>query len=321
MEDFNSQDSQEIMKNFKSIISSRLEKLDNEKGSDGELYAYSIAVANQKKKKAKDPQPEETMENNRLREMVIDALTEKKKSTAFTPEYDDKFTDKRKNLPDGLQKSILKKQGKLNEGVTDEIEDYFELMIQNQPEDALALIMDLVRNDGKNWGEWIDNIQADIVDTAGGDYEGDIRGYREELEEDLDLGHTDDEPHMIKAELYQIGTYALELYKMLNKFEGPQEVDLPAWWQSKITTAKNMVSSAKHYLDFELKEPKLDAIISAQDKETAVDEGKMTKKEEKIVKGLKKSGFKEDDPEMYAIAKSKAKAKIKEAILANLKNK
>ncbi len=113
--DFNSQDSQEIMKNFKSIIGSRLEKLDNEKGADGELYAYSIAVANQKKKKAKETPQDITMENNRLREMVIDALTEKKKSSAFTPEYDDKFTDKRKNLPDGLQKSILKKQGKLGE--------------------------------------------------------------------------------------------------------------------------------------------------------------------------------------------------------------
>ena len=49
--DFTSQDSQEIMKKFKSIISSRLEKLNDEKGADGELYAYSIAVSNQKKKK------------------------------------------------------------------------------------------------------------------------------------------------------------------------------------------------------------------------------------------------------------------------------
>jgi osmotically-inducible protein OsmY len=77
--DFNSQDSQEIMKNFKSIVGSRLEKLYNEKGSDGELYAYSIAVSNQKKKKAK----EETMEDTRLREMVIDALSEKKKQLHF----------------------------------------------------------------------------------------------------------------------------------------------------------------------------------------------------------------------------------------------
>jgi hypothetical protein len=346
--DFNSQDSQEIMKNFKSIIGSRLEKLDNEKGASGELYAYSIAVANQKKKKAKDPQPEETMENNRLREMVIDALTEKK-SSAFTSEYDDKFTDKRKNLPDGLQKSILKKQGKLNEGVTDEIEDYFEIMIQNQPEDALALIMDLVKNDGKNWGEWIDNIQADIVDTAGGDYEGDIRGYREELEEDLDLGHEDNEPHMIKAELYKIGKYAMELYKMVDQFEGPQEVDFPGWWQSKITTAKNMISSAKHYLEFELKEPEIDAMVGVASKEGAVGEEmtpeksrkkgmpfkdvteeaidemskKQIKKRGEIFDALVDKGMpkKKAGPIATSTAMKEAKAKIKEAILAKLKNK
>jgi hypothetical protein len=106
---------------------------------------------------------------------------------------------------------------------------------------------------------------------------------------------------------------------MVDQFEGEQEVDFPAWWQSKITTAKNMISSAKHYLKFELEEPKIDAMVGVAAQEDAIDEGKMTKKEEKIVKGLKKSGFKEDDPEMYAIAKSKAKAKIKEAILAKLK--
>jgi hypothetical protein len=324
-EAFSSDESKKIYDNFLAIVndSKRRDRLVRKYGKNAENVAYGTAV-NQVKKQAanniEEPQPQETMENNRLREMVIDALTEKK-SSAFTPEYDDKFTDKRKNLPDGLQKSILKKQGKLNEGVTDEIEDYFEIMIQNQPEDALALIMDLVRNDGKNWGEWIDNIQADIVDTAGGDYEGDIRGYREELEEDLDLGHKDNEPHMIKAELYKIGKYAMELYKMVDQFEGPQEVDFPGWWQSKITTAKNMISSAKHYLEFELKEPQIDAMVGVATEEDAIDEGKMTKKEEKIVKGLKKSGFKEDDPKMYAIAKSKAKAKIKEAILAKLKNK
>jgi hypothetical protein len=41
------------------------------------------------------------------------------------------------------------------------------------------------------------------------------------------------------------------------------EYDLPGWWQSKITTAKNMMSSAKHYLDFELKEPAIDAAVDA----------------------------------------------------------
>ena len=45
--------------------------------------------------------------------------------------------------------------------------------------------------------------------------------------------------------------------------ETGQEIDFPAWWQSKITTAKNMMSGAKHYLDFELKEPAIDAAVDA----------------------------------------------------------
>ena len=81
------------------------------------------------------------------------------------------------------------------------------------------------------------------------------------LSEDLDLGHEDNEPGMLKAELYHIGSYAMELYKIMDDLEGMGEVDLPSWWQSKITTAKNMISSAKHYLEFELKEPAVDANI------------------------------------------------------------
>jgi hypothetical protein len=139
--------------------------------------------------------------------------------------------------------------------------------------------------------------------------------------EDMDLGHQDDEPHMLKADLYRIGKYAMELYKMVDQYEGEQEVDFPHWWQAKIIQAKSMLVSAKHYLDFEIKEPQIDAMVGVASEEGAIDEGKLNKKEEKIVKGLKKSGFKKDDPEMYAIARSKAKDKIKEAVLAKLKQK
>jgi hypothetical protein len=83
--------------------------------------------------------------------------------------------------------------------------------------------------------------------------------------EDLDLGHEDDEPHMLKADLYRIGKYAMELYQMVDQFEGKGEVDFPHWWQSKIIKSKEMMSSAKHYLDFELKEPKIDAVIGVED--------------------------------------------------------
>ena len=81
------------------------------------------------------------------------------------------------------------------------------------------------------------------------------------VKEDIDLGHEDNEPGMLKAELYHIGSYAMELYKMMDDLEGMGEIDFPAWWQSKITTAKNNISGAKHYLEFELKEPKIDAVV------------------------------------------------------------
>jgi hypothetical protein len=82
--------------------------------------------------------------------------------------------------------------------------------------------------------------------------------------EDIDLGHEDNEPHMIKGELYQIGKYAMDLYAALEELEEMGgEYDFPAWWQSKITTAKNMISGAKHYLEFEMNEPKIDAAVDA----------------------------------------------------------
>ena len=84
--------------------------------------------------------------------------------------------------------------------------------------------------------------------------------HNKHMQEDLDLGHEDDEPHMVKAELYRIAKYATELYQMVDKFEGQGEVDFPAWWQAKITTSMNNMVSAKHYLDFEIKEPAIDTM-------------------------------------------------------------
>ena len=237
-EPFTSEESQEIYQNFKTIINSRLDKLYNSKGSDGEQYAYSIAVKQMRKKQAdklaepkpeeptpKEPTPEEPMEQgDKLKEMIQSALSkplnEKKKSSSFTSQYDDKFTDGRKKLPDGLQKSILNKQGN--------------------------------------------------------------------LDEDLDLGHEDNEPHMLKADLYRIGKYAMELYKMVDQFEGEQEVDFPHWWQAKIIEAKNMLVSAKHYLDFEIKEPQLDAMVNVASEEGAIDESLKKKIKEAILAKLKK---------------------------------
>ena len=85
-----------------------------------------------------------------------------------------------------------------------------------------------------------------------------------EMNEDIDLGHEDNEPHMIKGDLYRIGKYAMELYAMIEELEETgQEIDFPAWWQAMITDSKEKMVKSKHYLDFELKEPAIDAAVDA----------------------------------------------------------
>ena len=97
--------------------------------------------------------------------------------------------------------------------------------------------------------------------------------YETSLNEDMDLGHEDNEPHMIKADLYRIGKYSMDLYKMVNKFDQDDvEVDFPSWWQSKIFKAKDALVGAKHYLDFELKEPEIDAMVDVASEEEIIDE-------------------------------------------------
>ena len=178
---------QKMKKNKRSLV--------KRYGPDAEKVMYGRAT-NIAKKVA-----ESEMEKSNLKELVRAALMNEK--AGFSKEYDDNPALKggQKNLPDGLQKSIIDKAAN----------------------------------------------------------------------EDLDLGHQDNEPHMIKAELYRIGKYAMELYQMVDEFEGKGEVDFPAWWQSKITTSANNMVSAKHYLDFETKEPQIDAMVGAIDMSGALD--------------------------------------------------
>jgi hypothetical protein len=256
-EAFSPEESNKIYSNFLAIVNDpkRRDRLVRKHGANAENVAYGTAV-NQVKKQAanniEEPQPEETMEDVKLKEMVKAALSKS-------------LDEKKKSFPD-------------------------------------------LTGDGKV-------TKADILKARG-----------VELDEDLDLGHQDDEPHMIKAELYKIGKYAMELYKMVDQFEGPQEVDFPGWWQSKITTAKNMISSAKHYLEFELKEPEIDAMVGVASEEGAIDE----KLKPSMGAGAYVDDFRKSDaPQFKGKSKAKknkmavaaylsAKDKIKEAVLAKL---
>jgi hypothetical protein len=152
------------------------------------------------------------------------------------------------------------------------------------------------------------NVGGKTVVVALKNFNVDMEDYEDSsLDEDLDLGHEDDEPHMIKAELYRIGKYAMELYQMVSQFEGEGEVDFPAWWQAKITTAMNNMVSSKHYLDFEIKEPAIDAVVNRMDDIAPEMEPEMEPQvmtvdlvddEDEIEEGLPKGYFKKATAEL-----------------------
>jgi hypothetical protein len=217
-------------------------KLIDKYGADAERVMYGSATKKAKKLAERD------MGQNKLREMVKAALTQPVSEKKSFPDLtgDDKVT----------KADILKGRGvDIKEEISPKsINISQEQLKQLQDRGAVMLTVTVRDKDGSNIRDL--NYPLSLIG-----YEKDIDDIESPLEEDLDLGHEDDEPHMIKSELYRIGKYAMELYQMVDQFEGMGEVDFPAWWQSKITTSANNMVSAKHYLDFETKEPEIDAMV------------------------------------------------------------
>ena len=82
--------------------------------------------------------------------------------------------------------------------------------------------------------------------------------------EDVDVGHVDDEPGMLKQDAYEIAQYSIQLFKLLKHYESlDAEVDFPNWWQRKVMLARDYISKATHYLDFKTNEPAIDSQAAA----------------------------------------------------------
>jgi hypothetical protein len=77
------------------------------------------------------------------------------------------------------------------------------------------------------------------------------------------IGHIDDEPGMLKQYAYDIVDYGLKLYKILEELDRmDHHVDLPNWLQANIIKGRENISKATHYLEYEMNEPKLDAMLA-----------------------------------------------------------
>tara|TARA_S200002703_G_scaffold149730_1_gene147542 strand:+ start:512 stop:1702 length:1191 start_codon:yes stop_codon:yes gene_type:complete len=230
-------------------------------GADAEKVMYGTATSKAKK-------IAEMESRDKLREVIKKALS-KPVEEEKTEKYDDNPVLKGKqkdNLPDALQKSIIQKQGgKIEE--LESSEDSVDVVTMDVP--LFLRMLEYAREDAQQdvdlhvVAEKAIELMKDQEILQMNDYNS-IVGDSEDLYEDLDLGHQDDEPGMLKANVYDIGKYALELYKMLSEFDKMEgEVDFPHWWQSKIIKAKEFMSSAKHYLEFEINEPKVDAMVNS----------------------------------------------------------
>ena len=237
------------------IIQSRGKKLFDQHGLEAGKVIRAMAVSKAKQALAKEQpseeqpsaeQPEE-MNEDKLREMVKAALSKPlEEKAAFTKQYDDEFTDKRKDLPDPLQKAILKKQGKLDEAER-ENDRYMFFSNLEQMRRQCDILLDLDRS---------------------------------MVERILDDGHD--------------------------------------WAQDHIAEAKSFLDQVFDFLMNETKktEPSLSVAMDEAKKMTA----SQKEKRGEIYDALKDQGM--SDEKAGRIATSKAmKKKIKEAILAKLKNK
>jgi len=258
-EAFTPEESKKVYDNFLAIVNDqkRRDKLVKKHGSNAEAVAYGTAVNQVKRQSSEEPKEEDKMDKTeKLKEMVKDALKkpldEKKKS------FPDLTGDGKVTKADILKgRGVIVLEASNNEIIlSNEILNFLEERGVIDPSDAQKVHKDLTSF-----------LESKMIK-------------QDNLDEDLDLGHTDNEPHMLKADLYRIGKYAMELYKMVDKFDKmDNEVDFPHWWQAKIIKSKDMLISAKHYLDFETKESEIDAMVGIASEEGVIDEKKEPLKE------------------------------------------
>ena len=126
-------------------------------------------------------------------------------------------------------------------------------------------------------GIYYDTPKAFSSGSAVGHKSPEVGGYKK-IKEDIDVGHQDDEPDMLKSTAMEIVDYGKKLYDALEKYdEMEDEVDFPNWWQSKLIVAKDYIQKAYHYLDSEEKKDGVQESITGSDRKELLKIGKEIK--------------------------------------------
>jgi hypothetical protein len=252
------------LENLKGMIEAALTK--NQKqldvDGDGKIEASDFAALRTGKIVKEEEQPD-----------VIDTVTLDVPLFIRTLEYAKEDAADDMALHDMAEKAIAlsKQKGILS------MEDYDALIPSEAPIDenlddqAKAYWLELLKK-GKIDKLPDDPKEAFLKQMMDDEIQHDKEKLRRErgLEEDLDVGHQDDEPHMLKSELIRAGKMIQMLYQKIDKYDRMGgEVDFPQWWQKKIINANAMLDSAFDYLDGEEKVAQIDAVLGTMMEEKA----------------------------------------------------
>ena len=231
-------------------------------GKDAEKVMYGIATK-QAKSKVED------MNKEKVKELIQLAL---QKEVETTPTAPHPTTDLTKTVDTGFsgradygeedkalgQEDELEMKGlEEGHGLSQKDVDVLDLLIKSGEDDYLT-------NDEVRILKFI--LKSNILQDKTKDLsKGKVDEGHMMSMDDLDVGHIDNEPHMLKKELARAGQMIQMLYRAVDKYDGQGEVDFPQWWQAKIIKANAMLDSAFDYLDGEEMVAKIDAMIDSAD--------------------------------------------------------
>ena len=212
-------------------------------GKDAEKVMYGIATKQAKSKV-------EGMNKEKIKELIQQALQKEENDNVdvnFSGIADYGEEDKALDHEDELEMKGLEEGHGLGQKDLDTLES-----LRNQIEQGIL--------DKKNRIKYVKVLDFLIKSNILQDKTKDLS-----VKEDLDVGHQDNEPHMLKKELARAGQMIQMLYRAVDNYDGQGEVDFPQWWQAKIIKANAMLDSAFDYLDGEEMVAKIDAMIDGAD--------------------------------------------------------
>ena len=223
-------------------------------GKDAEKVMYGIATKQAKSKV-------EGMNKEKIKELIQQALQVEDTSTidtGFSGRADYGEEDKALGQEDELEMRGLEEEKSID---LDEVgyEDGVKAVAMHFNQDVVGI------NNESDYKYYRRGFLQGVKDNTAS-YK-----FEENIGEDLDVGHQDDEPGMLKSELARAGKMIQMLYKAIDKYDGQGEVDFPQWWQAKIIKANAMLDSAFDYLDGEENVAKIDAMIDVVDINEGVD--------------------------------------------------